>query len=73
MTLKARVSGVVKFVEFCNTDKKQELIYVCEDGFKFPVPLADTAGADFQAEDKGLFFMRWIRKHMALVETAKAE
>jgi hypothetical protein len=73
MTLKERVAGKVKFVRFVNTDKKQELIYICVDGFEFPVPFGDTSGAEFQAEDKGMFFMRWIRKHMALIAEAKAE
>lgn len=69
MTLKQRVSGVVKFVRMVH----QELWYVCEDGFEFPIPLADTDGAEFKAEDKGMFFMRWIRKHIAMLEAAKAE
>lgn len=69
MTLKARVSGVVKFVRMSH----QELWYVCEDGFEFPIPLSDTDGAEFKAEDKGMFFMRWIRKHIAMLEAAKAE
>ena len=73
MTLKQRVSGVVRFVRFSNTEGKRELLYVCEDGFEFPVPMVDTKGAEFKAEDKGLFFMRWIRKHMAMIEAAKAE
>lgn len=69
MTLKQRVSGVVKFVRFAH----QELWYVCEDGFEFPIPLSDTDGAEFKAEDKGMFFMRWIRKHIALIDAAKTE
>jgi hypothetical protein len=73
MSLKQRVSGVVRFVRFTNTDSKQELIYVCDDGFEFPIPMHDTAGAEFKAEDKGMFFMRWIRKHMSMLEAAKAE
>lgn len=71
MSIKERVSGKVKFVSFTNTESKQELTYVCEDGFEFTVPLSDTVGAEFKFEDKGMFFMRWIRKHMALIEEAK--
>jgi len=67
--LKNRVGGVVKFVRLADS----ELWYVCEDGFEFAIPLEDTKGATFKAEDKGMFFMRWIRKHMAMLETAKAE
>lgn len=43
------------------------------DGFEFAIPLEDTAGAEFKAEDKGMFFMRWIRKHMQMLEQAKVE
>lgn len=67
--LKERVSGVVKFVRLADS----ELWYVCEDGFEFAIPLSDTAGATFQAEDKGMFFMRWIKKHMTMLDAAKSE
>jgi hypothetical protein len=69
MTLKERVSGFVSFSKMVN----QELWYVCDDGFEFAIPLSDTEGAEFKAKDKGMFFMRWIRKHMAMIEAAKAE
>ena len=67
--LKDRVAGSVKFLKLVNS----ELWYVCNDGFEFAIPLEDTAGAEFAAEDKGLYFMRWIRKHMSMLETAKQE
>ncbi len=73
MTLKQRVTGKVRFTRFVNVESKQELWYVCDDGFEFPIPLRDTAGAEFKAEDKGSFFMRWIRKHMELIVLAKSE
>jgi hypothetical protein len=50
-----------------------ELWYRCENGFEFPVPACDTGGAIFLAEDKALLFMRWIRKHIALLQGAEAE
>jgi hypothetical protein len=64
MSLKDHIAGPVKF----NRLEAGELWYVCEDGFQFPVPLTDTYGAVFNAEDKGMFFMRWIRKHMEQVQ-----
>jgi len=67
--LKERVGSSVKFVRLADS----ELWYVCKDGFEFPIPLSDTAGATFLAEDKGLFFMRWISKHMKMLETAKEQ
>lgn len=73
MSLKERVSGQVKFLRFVNNEAKQELWYKCDDGFEFPIALSDTVGAEFKAEDKGMFFMRWIRKHMSLIIEAKAE
>lgn len=67
--LMTRVKGNVNFVKFANS----ELWYVCEDGFEFPIPLSDTAGAEFAAKDKGLFFMRWIKQHMKMLDEAKDE
>lgn len=69
-TLKERVSAgkVVKFKFF----KDSELWYETEDGFEFPVPVDDTGGATFLAQDKAMLFMRYIRKHMAMLEEAKA-
>ena len=67
--LKQHIAGPVKFIRYADS----EFWYKCEDGFEFAIPLADTAGAEFKAEDKGMFFMRWIRKHMEMLEAAKAE
>ncbi len=41
------------------------LYYRTETGFEFPVPLEDTRGATFMAEDKAILFMRFIRKAIA--------
>jgi len=65
MSLKERVANPVKFVRF----EAAELWYVCVDGFEFPVALEDTTGAVFKAEDKGMFFMRWIRRYMEQLQT----
>ena len=48
----------VKFLFY----KEGELWYTTECGFKFPVPIDDVGTAAMNAEDKALFFMRWIRK-----------
>ena len=63
--LKARVKGTVRFSYYQDFD----LWYVCEDGYEFPVPVSDTTNAQgapprFEAEAKGITFMRWIRKSM---------
>lgn len=62
--LKARVTGNVAFVYY----QDGNLFYSCDDGFTFPVPLSDCGSARFPSIEKGMLFMRWIRKHMQLVE-----
>ena len=51
----------VRFARF----SVDELWYVTEDGFEFPVPIADTGEASFLSQDKAMLFMRYIRKHIA--------
>ena len=58
----------VSFVRF----KGSELWYATECGFEFPVPVADVGDATFLASDKAMLFMRYIRKHLAMLEDAKA-
>lgn len=57
----------VKFLHF----KNNEFWYVTETGFEFPVQLDDIGTAVMLAEDKALLFMRYIRKHVKLIEEAK--
>ncbi len=40
--------------------------------FDFPIPISDTGGGEFLPVDKGLIFMRWIRKHLEHLESAVA-
>jgi hypothetical protein len=47
--------------------REGELWYATEDGFKFPVPTSDVGTAVFNAEEKAIMFMRWIRKHLEMV------
>ena len=44
-----------------------ELWYTHESGFLFPVPISDAGDAVFNAEEKALFFMRWMRKYIDLL------
>ncbi|MBU2772436.1 hypothetical protein HMI48_00415 [Acidithiobacillus ferrooxidans] len=55
--------------------KEGDLWYRTECGFEFPVPVKteDTGTAKFLPEDKAMLFMRYIRKHMAFLENAKAD
>lgn len=41
-----------------------ELWYKTENNFEFPIPPEDMKGAVFLPEDKSIFFMRFIRKHL---------
>lgn len=45
-----------------------------DGGFQYPIPPDDMKGAIFPAEDKSVFHMRFIRKHLEfLAESMKAE
>ena len=57
----------VSFVRYQN----KELWYITDCGFEFPVPIEDTGEAAFIRHDKAMLFMRWIRKHLAMLESAK--
>ncbi|HEX3742724.1 MAG TPA: hypothetical protein VHW09_02295 [Bryobacteraceae bacterium] len=61
MTLKELVKNKrVRFKYY----RDGELWYATEDGFEFPVPLADTGTGIFLADDGAIQFMRWIRQHL---------
>ena len=59
----------VTFVRF----KDGELWYRTEDGFEFPVPVADVGNATMLAKDKALLFMRYIRKHHDTLSQARSD
>ena len=44
------------------------LHYETEDGFVFPVPVDDAGSATFNAEEKAMLLMRYIRKYMKVLE-----
>lgn len=47
--------------------RQGNLMYQTECGFEFPVPISDTNDATFPDEEKAIFFMRWIRKQVDVV------
>lgn len=53
--------------------KEKELWYITECGFEFPVPIGDVGTASMNAKDKAIFFMRWIRKQIVIVEEIEKE
>lgn len=69
LSLKDMVSDdkKVRFVFY----RDKALHYETEDGFVFPVPIDDAGSATFGAEEKALLMMRYIRKQIKVLETAK--
>ena len=57
----------VKFVFYRN----KECWYTTECGFEFPVPIEDVGNATLFSTDKALLFMRYIRKHISMLEDAR--
>ena len=51
--------------------REKELWYSTECGFEFPVPVNDTGTGIFRAEDRAILFMRWLRRHIAVVEEGR--
>ena len=47
------------------------LFYETDNGFQFPVPVADAGSATFNSEEKAILLMRYIRKHVANTHAAK--
>lgn len=71
MNIKEMVSDGKKVSFVCY--KQKELWYRTETGFDFPVPIDDTGDGVFLATDKAILFMRYIRKHIKMLEEAKQE
>lgn len=69
MDIKTMVGGGRK-VRF-RSYRENQLWYETECGFVFPVPVDDVGNAVMLAEDKAILFMRYIRKHAALIEGAR--
>lgn len=66
----------VNFSRFANSGREGEvptLWYVTEDGFEFPVPIEDTVGAEFQAQENSGMMMKWIRKRIKTLQEAQAD
>lgn len=69
MNIKDMVSDnkQVEFVRYQSGD----LWYRTECGFEFPVPVDDTGSAVFLNKDKALLLMRYIRKHIKVIQEEK--
>lgn len=69
-SLKDMVKGTtVNFLYYQAGELWYEVSYGEDETFKFPVPINDIGDAAvFQAEDKAILFMRYIRKYMQTLE-----
>jgi len=69
LSIKEMVAGGKKaqFIEY----RQKELWYRTEDGFEFPVPIDDAGDGRFQAEEKAMLLMRYIRKHVEMIQFQK--
>jgi hypothetical protein len=67
--LKEQIAGNATFVRA----RAGNLWYRTALGFEFPVPFDDLGSATYEAEIKGSFLMRYIRKHAAMIAEARKE
>jgi hypothetical protein len=47
------------------------LFYETDNGFQFPVPVTEAGSATFNSEEKAILLMRYIRRHVEKMESAK--
>lgn len=73
-SIKLLVQYPVKFTHYFDKQLWYEIVYNEPNAivhqnlsFSFPVPIDDIGNATFLAEDKGILFMRYIRKQMNLL------
>ena len=60
--IKELIKGTVRFQFY----RAGNLYYKTESGFTFTVPVEDVGEATFNAEEKGILMMRYIRKQLIL-------
>lgn len=58
-------SKVSNFVFF----REGNFYYRTDTGFDFIIPLKDIDKASILAQDKTIYFMRWIRKQVGILQT----
>jgi hypothetical protein len=64
MNIKDHIRGTSRFLFY----KDSQLWYQTNDtNFKFPVPIEDIGTATFNAEEKSLIMMRYMRKWIAVL------
>jgi len=53
--------------------RDRALFYETDDGFQFPVPVDEAGSATFNAEEKAITLMRYVREHLENTERARRE
>lgn len=64
LNVKDNVKGPVNFKFY----KDNELWYETCEGLLFPVPINDIDQGTFNATEKGILMMRWIRKYIEILK-----
>jgi hypothetical protein len=65
LTIKDHIAGNVEFQYY----RAGNLMYKTSTDLEFAVPVSDTNDATFPRTEKGIFFMRWIRRHIKELES----
>lgn len=65
--MKEHIKGKASFQYY----RAGNLYYKSESGLLFPVPIDDIGDASFNAEEKGIMMMRYIRKFLEQQEKSK--
>ena len=65
LTIKDHIAGNVEFQYY----RAANLMYKTSTDLEFAVPVSDTNDATFPRTEKGIFFMRWIRRHIKELES----
>ena len=51
--------------------RDRSLFYETDGGFQFPIPIDDAGSATFNADEKAILLMRYIRKHLERTRSAR--
>lgn len=78
-TVKQLVRENAKLVRYRDGNLWYQILWSQDDSsfggiFDFPVPVSDTGGAEFGSNERAIYLMRWIRRHIEfLTEAQEAE
>lgn len=75
-TVKQLVRAQAKLVRYRDGNLWYQILWSQDDFsfggiFDFPVAVSDTGDAEFGSNEKGIYLMRWIRKHIEFLTEAQ--